>query len=424
MMTPEHIQTLRQLMEFEAARTEPPIGFPALPDIPAGRYVDPRFFKLEQTHLWRKSWLLAGHIDEIPEPGCYMLWENAGQPVVLVHAESGSVNAFFNTCSHRGAPVVSEERGKARRLTCQYHGWSYDHEGALRGMRDPQDFRDFDMSCRGLKKVRCELYGNLIFVNFDSEAPDLLAWLGPIAEEWEEFQFGHCRLASRQIFDLDCNWKVAMEANTEVYHVRSIHPTTVAPILDDRRNVNTLYAHGHGRMVAPTPRGKTNLDAVPVPSKMTEIATAGEIARTCTQSYNLFPNWVSPLSQFAIPPLLFWPNGIDRCRLETWTMAPQWSEGMKPDLWTVNEGRELCQVLMEDIRFGAKIQRSMGSYAFSGVPLSYQEARIYHWNQAADKLIGIDNIPEELRVQQVIGSEWVYPNDPRIKQMAHAVDAP
>ena len=418
MMTPEYIQTLRRLMEFEASRTEPPEGFPALPDIPAGRYVDPRFYELEQEYVWRKSWLLAAHIDEIPEPGCYMLWENAGQPVVIVHAESGVVNAFYNTCSHRGAPVVTEASGKSRRLTCQYHGWSYDHEGALRGIRDPADFRDFDMSCRGLKKVRCEQLGNLIFVNFDPAAPPLLTWLGPIADEWEEFQLGNCRLASRKIFDLDCNWKVAMEANTEVYHVRSVHPNTIAPILDDRRNVNTFYVNGHGRMIAPTPQGKSSLGAVPVPSKMPEIPTAGEIARTCTQSYNLFPNWVSPLSQFAIPPLLFWPNGIDKCRLETWTMAPQWSDGQKPDLWTVNDGEDLCQVLMEDIQFGEKIQRSMRSHAFTGVPLSYQEARIYHWNQAADQLIGVGNIPEDLRVQQVIGNEWIYPNDPRISQMS------
>jgi len=418
MMTPDYIQTLRALMEYEAARTEPPKAFPVLPDIPAGRYVDPRYFQLELDHVWRKSWLLAAHIDEIPEPGCWMLWENGGQPVVITHAESGAINAFFNTCSHRGAPVVTEASGKSRRLTCAYHGWSYDHEGELKGMRDPEDFKDFDMSSRSLKKVRCESFGNLIFVNFDLEAPTLLEWLGPIADEWEEFQFGNCRLASRAIFDLDCNWKIAMEANTEVYHVRSIHPKTVAPILDDRRNVNTLYENGHGRMIAPVPEGKRSLESVDVSPDMAQIETAGEIARTCTQSYGLFPNWVSPLSQYAIPPILFWPNGINKCRIETWTMAPAWEEGMKPDLWTVNERTELCDVLLEDTQFGEKIQQSMESYGFEGVPLSYQEARIYHWNQAADRMIGIDNVPPELRVEQVIGDNWIYPNDPRQQEMA------
>ena len=92
-------------------------------------------------------------------------------------------------------------------------------------------------------------------MNFDDRAPSLLDWLGPIADEWAEFRFDECRLAARHSFELACNWKIAMEANTEVYHVRSIHPKTVAPILDDRRNVNTLYPNGHGRMVAPIPPG-------------------------------------------------------------------------------------------------------------------------------------------------------------------------
>ena len=60
----------------------------------------------------------------------------------------------------------------------------------------------------------------------------------------------------------------------------------------------------------------------------------------------------------------------------------------------------------------------MESSGFHGVPLSYQEARIYHWNQTADNMIGLENIPEELQVKQVIGDEWIYPNDPRLDLMA------
>ncbi|MFK8050941.1 MAG: aromatic ring-hydroxylating dioxygenase subunit alpha [Halioglobus sp.] len=417
-MTQDEINTLRQLMEFEASRTSPPVDWPSMPDIPAGRYVDPRFFELEQKYVWRKSWLMAAHIDEVPEPGCFMLWENAGQPVIITHTESGDIKAFYNTCSHRGAPVVTEKSGKSRRLNCAYHGWSYSHDGELKAVRDPQDFNNLELSTRGLKSIRCERFGNLIFVNFDAGAVELREWLGPIADEWEEFQFQHCRLAARHSFELDCNWKIAMEANTEVYHVPSIHRETVAPILDDRRNVNTLYPNGHGRMIAPTPAGKSSLAALEVSTDIAQIDTVGEIARTCTQSYGIFPNWVMPLSQFAIPPIMFWPNGINKCRMETWTMAPPWKEGMKPDLWTEDDGARLSQVLVEDTQFGEKIQASMESDGFEGVPLSYQEARIYHWNEAADRMIGIDNIPPELRVEQIIGEQWIYPNDPRLDQMA------
>jgi hypothetical protein len=154
-----------------------------------------------------------------------------------------------------------------------------------------------------------------------------------------------------------------------------------------------------------------------LPDNVAEIETVGEIARTCTQSYGIFPNWVSPLSAVSIPPLLFWPDGIDRCKLETWTFAPDWGDNPKPDMWTINDGEQLMPVLIEDTEFGNWIQKSVHSYGFSGVPLSYQEARIYHWHQSADRMIGIDNIPPELRVKQVIGEEWLHPNDPRIAEM-------
>jgi len=91
-------------------------------------------------------------------------------------------------------------------------------------------------------------------------------------------------------------------------------------------------------------------------------------------------------------------------------------EEMK-NIWTTPDGSELGAVLQEDTQFGLAIQKSMESSGFKGVPLSYQEARIYHWNQWADRIIGIENIPEELRVAQVIDDKWLMPNDPRLAEM-------
>jgi phenylpropionate dioxygenase-like ring-hydroxylating dioxygenase large terminal subunit len=419
-MDQTEIATLRGLMEYEAARSAPPAEFPRLPDLPGGRYTDPRFFELEKAELWRKAWLLAGHVDEVAEVGAYKLWETAGQPVLIIHSRSGAINAFYNTCSHRGAAVVTEATGRRARLTCKYHGWTYDDEGALVSIRDPEDFADFDFACRPLQKVRCERFGALIFVNFDPDAPSLLEWLGPIAAEWEEFQFGKLRLIDHYSWDLKSNWKVAMEANTEVYHVNSIHPSSVALILDDRRNVNTFYRHGHGRMVAPNPAAG-EIDRRRGPAQM-DTPTVGEIARTCTQSYGVFPNIVTPLNPGAFPMLVFWPAGINRSRMEVWWLGPDWGAGEKPEGWdAVVAG--FNAVLDEDTDFGAWIQKSHESYGFKSVPLSYQESRIYWWNQSADALIGADKIPPELRVEPVIPEAWVYPNDPRLAHLGERMAA-
>jgi phenylpropionate dioxygenase-like ring-hydroxylating dioxygenase large terminal subunit len=419
-MQPADVATLRALMEYEASRKAPPASFPAMPDIPGGRYTDPRFDQLEHEHLWRKSWLLAGHMDEIPRAGSFKLWEMAGQPIVLVHARSGEVNAFYYTCSHRGAPVVTKPSGRSARLTCKYHGWSYDDEGQLKSIRDPEDFEGLDFSCRALRKVRCERFGKLIFVNFSADGPDLAEWLGPIADEFAEFRFDQIRLIDQFVWDLDCNWKIAMEANMEVYHVPNIHPTTVAVGLDHRRNVNSFYRHGHGRMVAPgwdNSEGSSyraaNVDGI---SKI-EIPGISEIGRTCTQSYNLFPNWVSPLGPTGYFVLNFWPNGPTRSKMEVRWFGPDWGEGPPPEYWETTM-RYLDSVLLEDTEFGKWIQKSQESYGFEGVPLSYQEARIYHWHQSADAIIGPENIPPELRVAPVLGEEWIMPNDPRLDEIA------
>ncbi|WBH17797.1 aromatic ring-hydroxylating oxygenase subunit alpha [Sphingomonas radiodurans] len=420
MMDAAAVANLRALMGYEAARTAPPRDFPRLPDVPGGRYTDPRFHALEREHVWRKSWLLAAHMDEVPQHGCFKLWETAGQPVVIVHARSGEINAFYNTCSHRGAPVVTQESGRRARMTCKYHGWVYDDEGKLVSIRDAEDFDGLDFSCRSLRQVRCERFGKLIFVTFDPAAPALTDWLGPFAEEWAEFQFDNTRLVDQYIWDLDCNWKIAMEANMEVYHVPNIHPTTVALGLDHRRNVNTLYPHGHGRMVAPGWENKEgeNYRAAKVGQfERPEINTVGEIGRTCTQSYNLFPNWVSPLGPTGYFILNFWPNGPTKSKLEVRWFGPDWGEGPRPAFWDATISY-LNSVLEEDTEFGTWIQKSQESYGFTGVPLSYQEARIYHWHQAADALIGAENIPPELRVVPVIGDEWIAPNDPRLGEMA------
>ena len=142
----------------------------------------------------------------------------------------------------------------------------------------------------------------------------------------------------------------------------------------------------------------------------------------CTQSYGVFPNLVMPLGATGFPILQFWPNGIDKARMEVWWFGPDWGEGPRPAEWdgTISF---FNSVLEEDTVFGAWIQKSHQSYGFESVPLSYQEARIYWWNQAADALIGPENIPEELRVAPVIGEAWIYPNDPRLANLARDMAA-
>ena len=145
-MDAARIESLQNGMAYEQSREGPPPGFPKLPPIPAKRYTDQAFFDLEIEHLWKKSWLFACHMDELPEPGSFYLWERIGSPIFIVRGRDDKLRGFYNTCRHRGAPVVREQTGRRNLFVCTYHGWSYDDKGHLINMRDPRDFTDFDKS--------------------------------------------------------------------------------------------------------------------------------------------------------------------------------------------------------------------------------------------------------------------------------------
>ena len=64
------------------------------------------FLKLEYEFLWKKSWLYVCHADQLAAPGDYMLWNETRSPVIIVRGQDSAIHAFYNTCRHRGAPLV------------------------------------------------------------------------------------------------------------------------------------------------------------------------------------------------------------------------------------------------------------------------------------------------------------------------------
>ncbi len=381
---------LKEAILAEHARSAPPDGFPAFPDVPAGRYTDPGFFALEARKLWSGAWLFAAHADELPEVGSFRLWEDAGKPILLVRGHDRVVRAFYNTCRHRGGPVVREPAGRSPVLRCSYHSWTYDLAGALVAVPDERDFVGLDRACRGLLELRCESFGRFLFVNEDATAPPLIDWLGPVARELAEFQPDRLRLVERHGFDLACNWKVAIDAFLEVYHLKHIHPHTVDALLDHRGAVMGLFANGHSRMVTPNRSGAQETHGFP------EIETVGEIARITNLAYNVFPNLVTPTDATGFPFLLFWPRGIRHTRLDVWWFAPGEATPELEARW--KQRLQIFDLVLREDTFNLEwIQKSVESPAFRGVPLSYQERRIYWLHEQLDRVLG-DEVPTQLRV--------------------------
>jgi phenylpropionate dioxygenase-like ring-hydroxylating dioxygenase large terminal subunit len=403
-MDAAYLAEFRERSAYEADRSAPPPGFPVLPDLPLGRYTDPEFYALEREHLFKRSWLYAAHDTELEGAGAYRLCDIAGAPVVLVRGDDDEVRAFYNACRHRGAPVVRGESGSARLLACQFHSWTYDLRGQLVRVPDERDFVGLCREERGLTPVRCERWGGWWFVNLDSAAMPLHEWLHPLPHLLADIARSPLRVFDRKSVELRCNWKVLAEGFLEVYHARTIHSTTVAPTLDTRGTVISLFDHGHQNMISPVKPGtrSDNRDALGtiehVPALFEELLQP---------AHGIFPNVITPLDRRGFPFLVFWPTAIDRTRLDIVWFAADWGTGEMPgkDVWKLRLDR--FDLLMdEDYENLEPIQRSMEAAAHGGQVINYQERRIWHVHAWIDKVIGPERIPPHLRVDDTL-AEWV-----------------
>jgi phenylpropionate dioxygenase-like ring-hydroxylating dioxygenase large terminal subunit len=392
------VQRFLDGMKFEAERTAPPPGFPALPEIPAGRYVEPAFLALERQFLWRRSWLYACHVDELPTPGSFLLLRKTGSPIIVLRDTDDTVRAFYNTCRHRGGPVVRSEKGCVKGFVCGYHGWTYALDGTLVNLRDKRDFVGLDVASHGLKPIRCERFFNWVFINEDPQAEPLLEHFAPFSDYFRQFQPEQWRLVAQESRDVQCNVKVLLDAFLEVYHLKSIHQNTVDRFLDHRGTTIALYRRGHSLMVTPNRRPDW-MD--PGTIGMRRIETATVISARNNASFNFFPNLVVPVDPTGCPFLLFWPVSDTTMRIECHWFAPHWGGGPLSDQWKVRIDN-FDRILDEDLQFAGAIQESVMSRGFTGIALNYQERRIYHWHSELDRRIGPGHIPQALRVPPVL----------------------
>jgi phenylpropionate dioxygenase-like ring-hydroxylating dioxygenase large terminal subunit len=387
-------------MEYEASREGPPAGFPAFPPIPGGRYNDPDFYAAEIAGLWKRTWLYACHVDELPEPGSFMLWTKTGSPILIVRGKDGAIRAFYNTCRHRGAPLVKTESGRCDGLVCSYHGWTYALDGKLINLRDKRDFVCLDTGEHSLVSVRCEQFANWIFINEDPHAQPLLENIAPFPQHFEQFQPEQLRFVEKHGYDLQCNVKVLLDAFLEVYHLKSIHQNTVDRFLDHRGMTTALYRNGHSLMVTPNRRP----DWVDPGTKgMRRVETATVISSQNNPSWNFYPNLVVPIDPSGCPFLIFWPTGPNSMRIECHWFAPDWGGGPRDPLWDTRIAN-FDRILDEDLQFAEQIQKSVESPGFRGMTLNYQERRIYHWHEELDRRIAAAGIavPESLRVKPLL----------------------
>lgn len=397
-MDPVLEQRIRAELEENRRRRGPAAGARPVPPIPAARYGDPRLHALEGARVWRRCWLLAAHESELAAPGDYLTFDRTGAPIVIVRGDDGALSAFYNSCRHRGAPVVRDRCGTARRLTCAYHSWSYDLAGRLRGLPDAREFVDLDRTSLGLVPVRCESWEGWVFVNEDRDAPPLTEFLGPLCDQTIEIGGPSLRKLGTQSYRVDANWKVVVDAFLEVYHIRTVHPDNAALLYDDSTVSVAMLRNGHSRLsVAVRPEMLGVMD----PSPEADNPRVGRLWRETSTSFGWFPNVVAALDTGAFPLLCAWPIDEWTSELELRWFAPDWGGGAPPEEHRVR--MSLFETVMaQDTANLAAIQRSVAARGVDELRIGWHERLIHHFHRSLDRAIGADRLPGDLAVSDAL----------------------
>ena len=340
-------QQIRSRIAAEKARTQPPPEAVPVPLIPTGRYVDPAFHDLERSHLFARSWLFVGHESEWPEAGCYSQYTRSGAPIVVVRGEDGVLRAFYNACRHRGAPVTRDACGTARRLTCQYHSWSYGTDGELKAVPDARSFAGLDTGQLGLVPVRCESWEGWVFVNED---------------------------------------------------VRTVHPDNAALLYDDQATTVAMLPNGHSRL---TVDKRDELRDFPMVSPEFDNPSVPLLWRQTSTSFGIFPNLVVPMDTGAFTFLCMWPIDVETTELELRWYAPAWEGDEVPEDHRFR--MELFETVMaQDTANMAPIQASVSSRGARPFQIGWHERLIHHFHRAVDLAIGPDRLPPGLAVSDAL----------------------
>ena len=393
-------RTIRDRMDAEKARTAPPPEAVPVPPIPTARYTDPAFFGLERERVFARSWLFAGHESEWPEPGSYRQFTRSGAPIVIVRGDDGILRAFYNACRHRGAPVTRDECGTARRLTCQYHSWSYGTDGELKSVPEARSFAGLETGDLGLVPVGCQTWDGWVFVNEDRDTGSLVDFLGPISDQMAEIDGPSMRLVGTQVHRLDCNWKLMVDAFLEVYHVRTVHPDNAALLYDDQSVTVSMLPNGHSRL---TVEKREELRDFPMVSPEFDNPSVGLLWRQTSTSYGIFPNLVVPMDTGAFTFLCMWPVDVDTTELELRWYAPAWPGDSVPSDHV--ERMALFETVMaQDTANMAPIQASVSSPGARPFQIGWHERLIHHFQRAVDLAIGPEALSEGTAVSDALDS--------------------
>ncbi|CAM5778473.1 MAG: aromatic ring-hydroxylating dioxygenase subunit alpha [Pseudomonadota bacterium] len=222
--------------------------------VPRTSFVDTNVFEAERDAIFNRCWLYLGHASELAKPGQFVTRTVAGRNVIFNRDAGGTINAFMNTCPHRGATVCRDRSGTAKNFQCFYHGWVFGNDGKLKDQPGKESYCEGFNDEGGANLVtapRHEEYRGFHFIAFDKDIVDLPTYLGNAREYIDlvadQSEVGMAIVGGTQEYSLRANWKLLVENSIDGYHASTTHASYLDYLKGTVGSLSPVPLVGHGR---------------------------------------------------------------------------------------------------------------------------------------------------------------------------------
>jgi phenylpropionate dioxygenase-like ring-hydroxylating dioxygenase large terminal subunit/AcrR family transcriptional regulator len=362
--------------------------------LPAWVYRNSEFYELERECIFKRSWLMVGHVSQVPNPGDYMTLDAIGDRALVIRGKDRVLRAFHNVCRHRASRVVLGEAGNcAGSIACPYHGWNYDFDGKLRAVPAEKTFSNLDKDRMGLMELELEQWMGIVFVRFAGSGPSVESTMKEFDDEARQYRIEDMKPWGRPISLIEnFNWKFFCENDSEGYHVPKGHPGLRrlfgTSYVDCK--TNTQASRSHSTLQE---RPSSNWVERSYQQLLPEVAHLPENLRRAWIYYGFNPTFSMQLTPDLVDCYQVLPMGPDRCRIDGFSLA---LDDDRPPMRAVRylNQRLTRQVIKEDIDFCHWTDGGLRTSGYPGGVLSELEFGVRGFQDWIRELLPVANRTE------------------------------
>jgi phenylpropionate dioxygenase-like ring-hydroxylating dioxygenase large terminal subunit len=268
---------------------------------------------------------------------------------------------------------------------------TYANDGELVGVPKRDHFGDIDLSCYGLVRLPAVERHGLLWIHPDPngtiDIDELLT--SELADELESWNLVELTYLDRDVYNVACNWKLAMDTFGETYHFPALHHNTIN--LAFHGNVQCYDTFGRNHRMLLCRRAIDQMRLLP--------EADWNIADATLPAYWLFPNVQLLPFQDGCYLVRAYPDPNDPGRHTshiTFYLRPGVSQAA--DSTRSDQQRSLAELFAaiirdEDYVMSASQQASANSGALSHVVFGRNEPALHHYHNTFRGALGLDLLP-------------------------------